>query len=143
MSRNIIGTKYQEAIYLSNKEIAKLIRQDLKNAQKEKKIPECIKFSVVSSSISLNIRAVGGLDDIKIFTNEYIQSRKNGGYSYNGFTKKWQKISNRVNEILRRYNYTYSDMPGEYANKNFYGNFEIDFSYVNKLIANAIQKLGS
>ena len=112
MKQITIGSKYQEVKNLSIKEIAKLVRKDLKQFN------NC-KFSVISDRNSITVYLMDlSLDKLTI-NDDY----KTAGAKFVVFQKDFR---NKLKEILDQYNYNNSEIMTDYFDVNFYS-----FIYIN------------
>jgi hypothetical protein len=111
----IVGNKYNQVKDLDVKDIAKLIRQDLK------KFKDC-KFSVsihrYSGGRSLNVKLVecSNLNRFEIFKSEYCDSR---AVFINEFNTE-------LKSIINQYNFDRSNPQSDYFHVNFYEHLYID-----------------
>jgi len=115
------GNKYEQVKNLDIKEIAKLVRQDLK------KFKDC-KFSVsierFSMGRALNVTLVWS-SDLKKFTtfkSEYCDLKVVFEPSF----------KNELENIIKQYNFDKSDSQTDYSHVNFYTSLEIDYNFKNK-----------
>jgi regulator of PEP synthase PpsR (kinase-PPPase family) len=106
MKQGTIGSKYQEVKNLSVKEIAKLVRKDLKQFN------DC-KFSVTSDRNSITVYLIDSSLD-KLTSNE---DYKETGIRFVVFEKDF---GNKLKEILNQYNYNNSDIMTDYSDVKFY-----------------------
>jgi regulator of PEP synthase PpsR (kinase-PPPase family) len=106
MKQGTIGSKYQEVKNLSVKEIAKLVRKDLKQFN------DC-KFSVTSDRNSITVYLMDSSLD-KLTSNE---DYKETGIRFVVFEKDF---GNKLKEILNQYNYNNSDIMTDYSDVKFY-----------------------
>lgn len=128
--RNWAGKNYHRTKGLSVKELAKLIREELKI-----EYPDA-KFSVTSDYNSINVKIV----DIGFnpFTAEYQKSLQ-AGEKWDDFFEKnadgnrvqilndrAKKIEAKVEAIREQYNYDNSDVMTDYFSTRYYGNASID-----------------
>ena len=106
MKQGTTGSKYQEVKNLSVKEIAKLVRKDLKQFN------DC-KFSVTSDRNSITVYLINSSLD-KLTSNE---DYKETGIRFVVFEKDF---GNKLKEILNQYNYNNSDIMTDYSDVKFY-----------------------
>ena len=106
MKQGTVGSKYQEVKNLSVKEIAKLVRKDLKQFN------DC-KFSVTSDRNSITVYLINSSLD-KLTSNE---DYKETGIRFVVFEKDF---GNKLKEILNQYNYNNSDIMTDYSDVKFY-----------------------
>ena len=115
LDTEIVGNKYNQVKDLDVKDIAKLIRQDLK------KFKDC-KFSVsihrYSGGRSLNVKLVecSNLNRFEIFKSEYCDSRAVFNDEFNAELKS----------IINQYNFDRSNPQSDYFYVNFYEHLYID-----------------
>ena len=106
MKQGTVGSKYQQVKNLSVKEIAKLVRKDLKQFN------DC-KFSVTSDRNSITVYLMDSSLD-KLTSNE---DYKETGMRFVVFEKEF---GNKLKEILNQYNYNNSDIMTDYSDVKFY-----------------------
>ena len=106
MKQGTVGSKYQQVKNLSVKEIAKLVRKDLKQFN------DC-KFSVTSDRNSITVYLMDSSLD-KLASNE---DYKETGMRFVVFEKEF---GNKLKEILNQYNYNNSDIMTDYSDVKFY-----------------------
>ena len=106
MKQGTTGNKYQEVKNLSVKEIAKLVRKDLKQFN------DC-KFSVTSDRNSITVYLMDSSLD-KLASNEDYNET---GVRFVVFEKQF---GNKLKEILDQYNYNNSDIMTDYSDVKFY-----------------------
>ena len=106
MKQGTTGSKYQEVKNLSVKEIAKLVRKDLKQFN------DC-KFSVTSDRNSITVYLIDSSLD-KLASNEDYNET---GVRFVVFEKQF---GNKLKEILDQYNYNNSDIMTDYSDVKFY-----------------------
>jgi regulator of PEP synthase PpsR (kinase-PPPase family) len=126
MKQGTIGSKYQEVKNLSVKEIAKLVRKDLKQFN------DC-KFSVTSDRNSITVYLMDSSLD-KLTSNE---DYKETGIRFVVFEKDF---GNKLKEILNQYNYNKSDIMTDYSDVKFYSYIyrdgQLEDKYRNKYFYN-------
>ena len=106
MKQGTTESKYQEVKNLSVKEIAKLVRKDLKQFN------DC-KFSVTSDRNSITVYLIDSSLD-KLASNEDYNET---GVRFVVFEKQF---GNKLKEILDQYNYNNSDIMTDYSDVKFY-----------------------
>ena len=125
--RNIIGNKYEQFKSMDIKEIAKFIRNDLKQFK------DC-KFSVsiqrYSGGRSVHVKLMSSTN-LKRFVNIKYDSTQETRFN---FSKDFKE---KVESIINQYNYDKSDPMTDYFNVNFYSHFNIDYNF-QKLIENKV-----
>jgi regulator of PEP synthase PpsR (kinase-PPPase family) len=126
MKQGTTGSKYQEVKNLSVKEIAKLVRKDLKQFN------DC-KFSVTSDRNSITVYLMDSSLD-KLTSNE---DYKETGIRFVVFEKDF---GNKLKEILNQYNYNNSDIMTDYSDVKFYSYIyrdgQLEDKYRNKYFYN-------
>ena len=130
-----IGNKYEDTKKLNLKEIAKLVRNDIKVAKKQGKLPKEVKVSVRTEyyaggqSLNLTIKNFpGGFMNPK-FVKEMAENphRYYGEYS----PRYRQEVSDAIKLLYRTvgaYNFNNSDTMTDYFHVRFYSNVEVDYS---------------
>ena len=120
----MIGNKYEQVKNLDIKEIAKLVRQDLK------KFSDC-KFSVsierFSGGRSLNVNLVDS-SDLKKFT--IFKSK----YCDHPIVTFEPSFENELEGIIDQYNFDKSDIQTDYFHVNFYKELNIDHGFKVKTL---------
>ena len=117
LTAHTIGSKYREVEDLKVKEIAKLIRQDLK------KFKGC-KFSVKSTYNSVNVKLTD-CDDVKKYF--YIWERVN-----QKDPRYIDTFHKEVKSIMNQYNFDNGDSMSDYWHQNFFAFFDLDFPLLKK-----------
>lgn len=112
MKQGTTGSKYQQVKNLSVKEIAKLVRKDLKQFN------DC-KFSVTSDRNSISVYLWNSSLNRLTINHDHEQT----GLKYIVLEKNF---ANKVNEILNQYNYNNSDIMTDYSDVKFYTHLSID-----------------
>jgi hypothetical protein len=129
--RNFEGSKYQSTKDLSIREIAALIRKDLKKYPTK----DGYKFSVRSDifsggqSIAVTIRSIP--EGITVETPEFVAWREQNPHS--SYLSAPQRYSNEltalmddVKDIVNAYNFDDSDSSSDYFHSNFYDSIRLD-----------------
>jgi len=106
LTAHTIGSKYQQVKNLSVKEIAKLVKKDLKQFN------DC-KFSVTSDRNSITVYLMDSSLDRLTINEDY----KETGFKFVVFKKDF---GNKLKEILDQYNYNNSEIMTDYFDVNFY-----------------------
>jgi len=130
------GSKYDSLKSHDVKDIAKLIRKDIKEAVSRGDIPKG-KYSVTidrfSGGSSIDIR-VKGLDGENPLNPEYVKwwaDNPNGYYGEcpvdENLTPLGDKVIEALNSIMDAYKRDNSDMMSDYFDVNFYGHVAIDW----------------
>lgn len=114
--------KYAATKDLPLKEVAKLIRKDLKKAIKEGVIPEGTKVSVTTrrNAIDCDIREVAF--EVRRFPTE--DEVKYDGYHPNErvvMTEEGKRVHEEIEKIRKAYGYNGSDMMTDYFDVRYYG----------------------
>jgi len=130
--RNFKGQKFDGT--LDVKEIAKLVRQDIKKAIKEKKLPQA-KYSVTIDRYSMgqSIRVeISKVESHKLMLNtERVMSDHNSN-EYNTlpmYSVEGKRVLNTVQDILDDYNRDNSDTMSDYYNVHFYSAVEFCWAF--------------
>lgn len=129
--RNFEGSKYQSTKDLSIREIAALIRKDLKKYPTK----DGYKFSVRSEvfrggqSIAVTIRSIP--EDIAVETSEFVTWREQNPHSsYLGAPQRYSDeltaLIDDVKDIVNAYNFDNSDSSSDYFHQNFYDSIRLD-----------------
>tara|TARA_R110001583_G_scaffold141026_1_gene293105 strand:+ start:282 stop:671 length:390 start_codon:yes stop_codon:yes gene_type:complete len=117
LTAHTVGNKYAEVKDLRVKEIAKLIRQDLK------KFKGC-KFSVKSTYNSINVKLIN-CDDVKKYF-----------YIWEGVNQKDPRyidtFHKEVKSIMNQYNFDNGDSMSDYWHQNFFAFFDLDYPLLKK-----------
>tara|TARA_R100000773_G_C4197633_1_gene101193 strand:- start:37 stop:447 length:411 start_codon:yes stop_codon:yes gene_type:complete len=103
-----IGSKYNQVKNLPIKEIAKLVRQDLK------KFKDC-KFSVTSTYNTINVKLSACNNLLKYFDVWEGYHQKDARYK--------DSFSKEVKSIMNQYNFDNSDIMSDYHHQNFFAFF--------------------
>jgi hypothetical protein len=116
------GNKYDGSLDI--KEIAKLVRQDIKKAVKAGELPNGLKTSVKISRYtggqSLRVTVKAGITDI--YTQDYVDGHNYGS----AYTEEALQVKKVLAEIVEAYNFDKSDIMTDYFHVNFYGFVEFD-----------------
>jgi len=117
ITAHTIGNKYAEVQDLRVKEIAKLVRKDLK------KFKGC-KFSVTSDIRTINVKLID-CDDIKKYF-----------YIWEGVNQKDPRYTDtfhkEVKSIMNKYNFDNSDPMSDYHHNNFFSFFDLSFPLLKR-----------
>ena len=117
LTAHTIGNKYKEVQNLSKKEIAKIIKQELK------KFKGC-KFSVKSDRNSINVKLID-CDNIKKYF-----------YIWEGVNQKDPRyiktFHNEVKSIMDQYNFDNGDPMSDYWHNNFFSFFDLSFPLLKR-----------
>lgn len=125
--------------YVPKTEIAKRMRQDLKDATDAGLLPEGLKYSVVCKDVSINIEIMGLGKSRDLYEYDYSQRY--------GREKKYkpeiQEALDMVETIHRSYNYDKSNIAVDYSNRGFYGSVKVadDVMVTNKAFEASKTKL--
>lgn len=130
---NNIGNKYEDTKNLDIKEIAKMIRKDIKKALPNLKTSVKISRYSMGQSIDVEIKNA----DFNPINEQYVRDMysADGEYLYNNdttasrFSVIGETTLNAVNQIVQAYNYDNSDSMTDYFDVRFYGqvNYCSDF----------------
>ena len=117
LTAHTIGNKYAEVKDLRVKEIAKLVRKDLK------KFKGC-KFSVTSDIRTINVKLID-CDDVKKYF-----------YIWEGVNQKDPRYTDpfhkEVKSIMDQYNFDNSDPMSDYHHNNFFAFFNLHFPLLER-----------
>lgn len=123
------GGKYQEVKSLTTKDIAKLIRQELKE-----QFPDC-KFSVTTDYFSGGSSITVALMQapFEAFTEEGKKKNKDGYHQVNEYyieedsylTEQAKKTLQKAQQVMQQYNYSDCDGMIDYFNVNYYTHLEV------------------
>jgi hypothetical protein len=126
MSYKFEGSKYQATKNLDVKEIAKLIRQEIKATfSNDWKFSVRIDRFANGQSIRTNITQLP--TEVKLYSDE---TNHWGGKEY---SKEITDAINKVKMMSSKYNYDDSDMMVDYYNVKFYNHIGVDWRLVKKL----------
>ena len=110
MYNNIIGNKYEQVKNLDIKEIAKLIRKDLKQF-KDCKLNVSISRSANCQSLTVKLKKCDDPNKLKK-EQDYLSSCPN-------FYKQ-------IEDIINQYNFDKSHLPSDYCHVNFFTHIDCD-----------------
>ena len=117
LTAHTIGNKYAEVKDLRVKEIAKLVRKDLK------KFKGC-KFSVTSDIRTINVKLID-CDDVKKYF-----------YIWEGVNQKGPRYTDtfykEVKSIMDQYNFDNGDSMSDYWHQNFFAFFDLHFPLLKR-----------
>lgn len=121
------GARYDATRNLSLKEVAKRIRQDIKQMIKAGTIPSGTKVSIrMDGYNALRVSITALPADLKVYNPEYVQATKNFNQPpewdlrCDRYTKKMQAIIDALDENTRSYNRDNSDSMVDYFDVRFY-----------------------
>lgn len=103
--------------YISNKDVAKKIRQDLKDATAAGHLPAGLKYSVTSPNNSVELTVTGFGRDRDIY--EYDFTKPSGRNK--SLKPEYKKTIERLENIHDSYNYDTSNIMADYFNRGYYG----------------------
>lgn len=111
------GSKYHSTQDLDIKDIAKLIRQDIKQAIKDGSLPTGIKVSVKISRFSM-----GQSIDMRIkeYPGEWIED-VDSTTIHRRYTNSAQAVLKKLKSIHDQYNYDGSEVQVDYFDVHYYG----------------------
>lgn len=141
------GHRYDETRHLDIKEIAKLIRQDIKAAIKAGELPKGLKTSVRieryagGQSLDIGVKDLGG---VPLFSDDAIRNLKEfGTYQTTHdpyhedhikiYTSQVEIILDKLSQIQDSYNRDNSDSMTDYFDVRFYGHVRVDWEYERDL----------
>lgn len=121
------GDKYQATKDLAMAEIAKLVRSDIKAAQKAGQLPKALKVSVRSDYNSLRVEVVSA--PFALMSEDGLRASLTGEYIpvYMQRSEEATRVENLLNAIMAAYNYDGSDIQTDYFNVRFYGRAGFDW----------------
>ena len=127
----IVGSKYAATADLHTTDVAKLIRADLRDAQKRGNLPTGITFSVRAGRSGGDVSVVikgytGPIENPKLKTDPSIR------FKTGWMDPKARKISEAVLAIVEAYNFDGSDITTDYHNVRF--STEVGFAQTPGLI---------
>ena len=120
------GSNYQKTKDMGLKQIAELIREDLKKyAEKCRKVGFLIKFSVRTEYYSMGQSLHITLQEanFKVYNPEFDPNEHENRKPIN--TEKFYKLKSVVDKIVNSYNYDNSDSMVDYFDVKFYHSFHI------------------
>lgn len=126
------GTKYQSG--RDTAEIAKLLRQDIKRAQKEGKLPASLKVSIRTSRFSMGsaIDVTVQAAPVQIHTSDFVAHhvRTNGREFWGGQrqTKAARTLLETIKAMGEEYQRMDRDSQADYCNTNFYLHVKFDWA---------------
>jgi len=124
MYERVFGDKYNRT--LSTKEIAKLIRQEIKTiAPQGFKISTRSEYFSGGSSIDIRIKAIP--EGFILFNPAYDPNRPRWGNGENEYySPEAKKLLDQLEAIMAAYNYDGSETQVDYFDVNFYGSVAFD-----------------
>lgn len=124
------GEKYDATKGLSCVEIAKRIRQDLKEAQARGDIPAGCKFSVRSDHNSIDLRVMGLPDGFRYFQPEFLRWERDRPHELFRDERRSPELCDlmdKLSAIHGAYNRDNSDSMSDYFDVRYYGHAELDW----------------
>lgn len=119
-----VGPKYEATRDLGIAEIAKLVRQDIKTAIAEGRLPAGLKCSVTiqrySMGQSLDIRVTDAPFAVKVAEHEATDNRAQG-LKWAWLTRDAVGVLETLGEIHSAYNYDNSDPQSDYHSNRYHG----------------------
>lgn len=134
MTRRTYGPKYEATKNLSKVEIAKLIRQDIKAAVKDGRLPKgkySVRTHLYAGGGSIDVNVIGV--SIPLFNPDRIQLEIDEPYrSHSEFicpihTPEAKGMISTLEAIRDAYNYDGSDSMTDYFDVRYYGSVSIDW----------------
>lgn len=135
MSYHTVGTKYEETKQLDIKEVAKLIRADIKKEfpgiKASVKIErfsmgQAINVVVKESAEPLKNPLYDGVFDWKIRTGQITSWPSEDNVKRDSITEEGQHVAKGVKDIVESYNFDDSDMMTDYSHVRFYSHVRIE-----------------
>ena len=131
---NFTGNKYEATRNLTVKEIAKLIRKDVKENIQSGLLPK-IKVSVTTESFAggsvINLRVKKA--PFNPFNEDYVKSHIENPYGtrhgIERFTQEAKDVLHKLEDIVNQYNYDNSDLMTDYFERGFYESIEYDYEF--------------
>lgn len=128
------GSRYDEK--LSTTEIARRFREDVKEAKRRGELPKGLKLGVRTksysggSSIRVEIKEAPG---IRILNPEHLERELRGEPTHGipWIHDEAKRLVDRLDGMLRAYNYDGSDSMTDYFDVNFYGSVDFDYDLTN------------
>lgn len=122
------GSKYVAG--RSRKEIASLIRQDIKAGIKSGEYPKGLKCSIRLSGSSIDCDIVGLPAGFPVWNEEF-----GGGHRCESmWDPKFSELRNKLRALVQSYRYDNSDAMTDYFDVNFYGGyFDLDYRFEAEL----------
>jgi hypothetical protein len=135
MTYKFTGSKFERGIDV--KDIAKLVRTDIKEAIKKGELPKGTKVSVRISrfsggrSISAYIKHLG---EKGVINPAWVKWHDENPHGYHGdgpplYTATATQAIKTIEGIMAAYNFDDSDSQVDYFHVNFYGHVEFDYDY--------------
>ena len=134
VNENSTGTKYAATKDMDIKDIAKLIRADIKASIKAGQIPDgkyAVKISRYSMGQSLDV-SISDVD-IQIYNVEkiYAEDRRENTDGLYIYSEEGRAILSAVQGIIDSYNFDKSKMIEDYHHQKFYGHVTYDSCFTN------------
>jgi hypothetical protein len=125
------GSKYKKGVYVSIADLSKAVRADIKQAVKDKHLPQG-KYSVTSKSYSggrsqdIEIKAIA----IQVVNIEFLSFKRDHPNDIHPreigrYTAAASKALVILQAIQNQYNYNNSDSQSDYFDVNFYGHVKV------------------
>jgi hypothetical protein len=140
------GNKYEETRNLDIKEIAKMIRKDIKEAIKAGDLPKGLKTSVKierfsgGQSINIRVKKYEG----KMYSEKYVQhhiQNPHQGFFGDRYEIGLKNTLKTLEDILQSYNRDNSDSMSDYFDVRFYGHADVDHDLRYEKAEEEIEKL--
>lgn len=123
----VVGSKYNETCGLALKEIAKLVKSEIKSLYPK------VKFSVKTNNYSLGSSLDVTITDINFnpFTKEYqhhldTNSKTWEGYRSEQYNERYLELEKKIRSIIFQYNYNDDDIQSDYHDSGFHYAVSID-----------------
>ena len=144
VNENSTGTKYAATKDMDIKDIAKLVRSDIKASIKAGQIPAGkygVKISRYSMGQSMDVTITDV--DIQIYNVEkvYAEERRENTDGMSWYSEEGRAVLKTVQGILDAYNFDKSKMIEDYHHQKFYGNVTYDSCFTNYMRAGIIARM--
>lgn len=138
MTNTVYGIKYNSK--LSTKDIASIIRQEIKEEIKQGNLPKA-KYSVRKDSYNAIRVYISNVQSPKLMFNpHHILFQKENPSFYTGnlpifhearerYTPEGKRVLAKLETMLQAYNYDGSDSQSDYFNVNFYATVQFDWEW--------------
>jgi hypothetical protein len=131
MEFKFIGSKYQSTKHLDVKELAVLVRNDIKEAIQSNQLPNgkySVRIKRYSGGRSIDV-TISDLEFPIIDREGYLASKLNSDPRVSRYTKIARLTLKVVDLILNQYNFDDSDSMTDYFHVRFYGDAKFDWKY--------------
>jgi hypothetical protein len=133
MTERVYGTKYNQK--LSSKEIAAVIRQDIKDAIRKRQLPQGLKVSVrydhFSGGSSIDAHITAWPDGFMWLNPDWVVLNKEHPHQYHAnvprLTAQAKAIVDKLTVIHGAYNHDGSDSMTDHFDVKYYGNVDVNW----------------